>query len=49
VYIYTNKVLFAELRIGKLAIVRTGGGPVQPQGIGIVKFKPYTSIIRGRP
>jgi len=49
VHIYTDKALFVELRTGKLAMVRTGGGPVQPQGIGIVKLKPYTSTIGGRP
>jgi len=48
-YIYINKALFAKLRTKKLAIVRTGGGPIQPQGIGIIKFKPYTGTVRGRP
>ena len=49
VYICTDKALFAKLRIGKLVIVRTKGSPVQLQGISMVKLKPYTSTIGGRP
>jgi len=48
-HICTDKALFAELRIGKLIIIRTKSSPIQPQGIRIVKFKPYINTIKGRP
>jgi hypothetical protein len=49
VHICTDRSLFSELRrSGNLGVVRTGGGPVSPQGVGTVKVNFFTGLSEGK-